>query len=52
VERLPLDVRRSHSFTTGLAPAVRRPFLTHFLPQADAAMQRSLEAQQIECLFA
>lgn len=45
--RLSVDARRECSFTTGLAPAVRRPFQTHFLPAVDAAMQRTLDSQNI-----
>ncbi len=47
IARLPLETRKTFSFTTGLAPAVRRPFQAHFLPIEDAARQRTLDAQQI-----
>ena len=47
IPRLPLEERRNLSFTTGLCPTVRRPFQVHFLPHADLARQRTLEAQQI-----
>jgi hypothetical protein len=47
IPRLPLDARRKFSFTTGLAPAVRRPFQAHFLPSLDSTRRRTLEAQHI-----
>jgi hypothetical protein len=48
IPKLPLDVRREFSFTTGLAPTVRRPFQAHCLPRIDVARQRALEAQSIQ----
>lgn len=47
IPRLSIAARREFSFTTGLSPAVRRPFRAHFLPAADQAMQRTLDSQNI-----
>ena len=47
VPRLSMEARRSLSFTTGLSPAVRRPFQLHCLPTADRTQQRVFEAQNI-----
>ena len=52
IPRLSVETRRECSFTTGLTPAVRRPFQAHFLNRADAAMQRSLSSQNIVCVKA
>lgn len=52
IPRLAVETRRECSFTTGLTPAVRRPFQAHFLNSADAAMQRSLDSQNIVCVKA
>lgn len=52
IPRLSVEERRNFSFTTGLSPAVRRPFRAHFLPHVDAAMQRTLDSQQIVCVRA
>jgi hypothetical protein len=52
IPRLAVETRRECSFTTGLTPAVRRPFQAHFLAAADAAMQRSLDSQNIICVKA
>ena len=46
--KLSFDARRGFSFTTGLAPTVRRPFQAHFLADADLARQRTLEAQNVK----
>ena len=50
--RLSVDERREFSFTTGLSPAVRRPFHAHFLRSLDAALQRTLDSQNIVCVQA
>lgn len=50
IQRLPLDIRRSFSFTTGLAPSVRRPFQVHFFAAVDLPMQHSLDSQNVVCL--
>jgi hypothetical protein len=47
IPKLPLEVRREFSFTTGLAPTIRRPFQAHCLGHIDVARQRALEAQRI-----
>jgi hypothetical protein len=47
IPRLPAEARRSFSFTTGLSPAVRRPFQAHFLPDSDATRERTLKSQNI-----
>ncbi len=48
--KLSMQARRELSFTTGLAPAIRRPFQAHFLPSVDKTVQRNLETQQIVSL--
>ncbi len=50
--KLPQQARRRFSFTTGLIPALSRPFQVHFLASADAATRRSLHAQDMVCLHA
>lgn len=50
--KLSVEARRDFSFTTGLAPSVTRPFQAHFLPEADAAQRRTLDAQGIVCVNA
>ncbi|QDT08170.1 hypothetical protein [Planctomycetes bacterium K23_9] len=45
--RLSSRARREFSFTTGLPPAVRRPFQAHFLTSVDKTNRRNLETQQI-----
>lgn len=47
VPKLPTEIRRRFSFTTGLSPSVRRPFQAHFLADTDLVRQRTLEAQNI-----
>lgn len=47
---VPRPRRRGLSFTTGLRPSARRQFQLHFLPEADAALQRTLASQGIECV--
>lgn len=47
IPRLPMEARRMFSFTTGLSPAVRRPFQAHFLATDDGTRQRTLDAQNI-----
>lgn len=49
---LPVESRRAFSFTTGLAPAVRRPFQTHFLDNVSNSTQRTLDSQSIACVAA
>lgn len=44
--------RRAFSFTTGLAPAISRPFQAHFLPAVDVARRRTLDSQSIVCVTA
>jgi hypothetical protein len=48
IGKLSFEARRAFSFTTGLAPTVRRPFQAHFLANADLARQRTLDAQNIK----
>ena len=48
IGKLSVDARRAFSFTTGLAPTVRRPFQAHFLANADLSRQRTLDAQNIK----
>ncbi len=50
--KLTVETRQQFSFSTGLAPAVRRPFQLHFLPSVDVTMQRTLDAQNIDCVTA
>lgn len=45
--KLSRYARREFSFTTGLLPAVRRPFQAHFLASVDKTKRRNLETQQI-----
>jgi hypothetical protein len=47
VPRLTPEARRNFSFTTGLSPAVRRPFQAHFLSDSDVTKKRTLDAQSI-----
>ncbi|MGB0599159.1 MAG: hypothetical protein ACPGLY_20945 [Rubripirellula sp.] len=47
IPRLNADQRTTLSFTTGLAPAIRRPFRIHFLREADAPMRHTLNSQSI-----
>ena len=47
---LPPEQRCCLSFTTGLKPSARRQFQLHFLPTADAALERALASQGIECV--
>jgi hypothetical protein len=47
IPRLPVEARRSFSFTTGLSPTVRRPFQAHFLTSPSMIRQRTLDAQNI-----
>lgn len=47
VPRIETETRTRFSFTSGLAPAIRRPFQLHFLREADAPMRRSLASQHI-----
>jgi len=49
--RLPIDSRRGLSFTTGLAPSIRRPFQLHCFANADLMTRRTLESQNIVCLM-
>ncbi len=44
--------RTKISFTTGLAPAISRPFRVHFLRGADAPMRHTLNSQRITRLEA
>ena len=50
--KLPQQARRRFSFTTGLSPALSRPFQSHFLASADAATRHSLRSQDVVCLAA
>ena len=52
IRSLPLESRRDFSFTTGLEPSLSRPFHVHFLSHASAAVQRTLDAQNVVCLNA
>ncbi len=52
IPRLSVELRRDFSFTTGLTPAIRRPFQAHFLAAADVTRQRALDSQNIVCLAA
>ncbi len=47
IPMLDYEQRRSFSFTTGLAPAISRPFQLHFLRDADAPMRHTLASQKI-----
>lgn len=47
IPRLNADQRATLSFTTGLAPAIRRPFRIHFLRGADVPMRHTLNSQSI-----
>lgn len=47
---MPPERRLEISFTTGLRPSAQRAFRLHFLPEPDAAMRRSLQAQGIVCV--
>lgn len=47
IPRLSVETRRQFSFTTGLAPTVRRPFQVHFISSPDMIRQRTLDAQHI-----
>jgi hypothetical protein len=52
IPRLPVDIRKSFSFTTGLTPSVRRPFQTHFLSSLEAKLRRTLDAQDVDIVDA
>jgi hypothetical protein len=52
IPRLSMRARREFSFTTGLSPAIRRPFQAHFLADADLTRKRTLDSQNIVCLAA
>lgn len=45
--KLSVEQRWELSFTTGLSPTAMRPFQLHFMATVDAAMQRTLDAQNI-----
>jgi hypothetical protein len=47
IAMLSPSTRRRFSFTTGLVPAVQRPFQAHFLSSPDWVRQRTLDAQNI-----
>lgn len=47
IPRLPVEARKNFSFTTGLSPAVRRPFQAHFLSHLDTTRKRTLDSQNI-----
>ncbi len=50
IAKLSGEARREFSFTTGLLPAVRRPFQAHFLPAIDNVTRRTLDSQNIVCV--
>jgi len=50
--KVPQAARRRFSFTTGLLPALSRPFQLHFLASADTATRNSLRSQDVVCLSA
>ena len=52
IARLDVPMRRVCSFSTGLAPVVRRPFQIHFLDQTDSTLNRTLDSQSILSLHA
>jgi hypothetical protein len=47
MSKLSQQAKRDFSFTTGLAPAISRPFQAHFLPSIDKTAQRELATQKI-----
>ena len=48
ISKLESEQRTKLSFSTGLAPAISRPFQMHFLRQADAPMRHTLASQNIK----
>ncbi|MEM8670020.1 MAG: hypothetical protein AAGG48_21010 [Planctomycetota bacterium] len=52
IPRLGSDHRAQFSFTTGLAPAISRPFQLHLLSDADAPMRHTLASQSIQVVEA
>jgi hypothetical protein len=47
ISQFPLRTRRDLSFTTGLPPAVHRPFAVHFLAEANPVLQQGLTSEGI-----
>lgn len=47
LEILPVERRRTFSFTTGLLPTLSRPFQAHFLASTTPAMNQSLKSEGI-----
>ncbi|MEZ6138487.1 MAG: hypothetical protein R3C53_26695 [Pirellulaceae bacterium] len=50
IAKLPSQTRRQFSFTTGLAPAVHRPFQAHFFPDVSPITTQTLKSQDIVLL--
>lgn len=47
IKGLPVESRDQFSFTTGLAPAIRRPFQAHFYKHLEPKTRRILDSQDI-----
>jgi len=50
IPRMALESRMNFSFTSGLTPAVRRPFQLHFLDSIDPSLRRTLLSQQVKVI--
>lgn len=47
ISQMPLPNRREFSFTTGLPPALHRPFQAHFLPSTNPVLNQLLKSEGI-----
>jgi hypothetical protein len=52
LDTLPSDSRRPMSFTTGLPPALNRPFGVHFLPAITPVMRQWLRSESVQVIDA
>jgi hypothetical protein len=52
LDTLPVRSRRLLSFTTGLPPALSRPFGVHFLPAITAVMRQWLRSESVQVIEA
>jgi hypothetical protein len=52
ISELPIQARRDFSFTTGLPPALHRPFQAHFLPYSNPILSQMLKSEGVTVVHA